>query len=131
MIDTNVYNYLKTEATVIAVTGQRIYPEILPEDPTFEAITFRAVDHDIDNVFGGSSGFCRSDYHVDAWGDTHAEADALAKIVRDALKDLNFASFGGITVQSIQITMGPLTVYEDSVKAYRVTQTFSIWHGEV
>ena len=131
MIITNVYNYLKAESNVIAVTGQRIYPEILPEKPTFEAITIRETDHDIDNVFGGSTGFCRSDYYVDAWDETHAGADALAKIIRDALKDLSFAAFGGITVQEIQITMGPLTVFEDSVKAYRITQMFSIWHGEV
>lgn len=130
MIDTNLYNFLKAEANVIAVTGQRIYPLILPENPTLEAITFRAVEHDVDNVFGGSTGFCRSDYYVDAWGDTHAEADALAKIVRDALKNVS-GSFGGITVQEVFVTMGPVGVYEDSVKAYRITQMFSIWHGEV
>ena len=129
MIDTNVYNYLKAEAAIIAVTGQRIYPIILPEKPTFEAITFRPTDHDIDNIYGGTSGFVRSDYFLDAWGDTHSEADALAKIIRDAMKNLT-GSFGGITVDEIFITMGPLTTFEDSVKAYRVTQMFSIWHGE-
>lgn len=129
MIDTNVYNWLKAEAAIIAIVGQRIYPDILPPDPTYEAITYRATDHDIDNVFGGSTGLVRSDYYIDAWASRHDEADALSKVVRDNLKNITGA-FGGITVQEIFITMGPLTVFEESVEAYRTTQMFSIWHGE-
>jgi len=129
VIDTNIYNFLKAEANVIAVTGQRIYPEILPADPTFEAITFRAVAHDPDTVHGGTTGLVRSDYFIDAWAEAHADADALATIVRVALKNLT-GSFGGITVQQIFYTIGPLTVFEDTVEAYRTTQMFSIWHGE-
>lgn len=129
MIDTNVFNFLSANVNVIAVTGQRIYPEILPEKPVFESLTFRPVDHDIDNIFGGSTGFVRSDYYVDAWASTHSEADSLAKIVRDEMKNLT-GSFGGITVQQIFFTIGPITVFEHTVKAYRMTQMFSIWHGE-
>jgi hypothetical protein len=129
MIDANVYNYLKAESTIIAVTGQRIYNTILPAKTTYPAITFRATDHDIDNVFGGSTGFVRSDYYIDAWGANITAADSLATIIRNAMKDLT-GSFGGITVQQIFITMGPLAVFEDSTEAFRVTQMFSIWHGE-
>jgi len=53
----------------------------------------------------------------------------LAKIVRDELKNIT-GSFGGITVQQIFITLGPVTAFEHTVKAYRMTQMFSIWHGE-
>jgi len=130
MIDQNVFNYLAANANIIAVTGQRIYPEILPEKPTFEAITYRSVDHDIDNVFGGSTGFVRSDYYVDAWSLKHSQAVALSKIVRDEMKNITGA-FGGITVQQIFITIGSVTVFEHTVKAYRITQMFSIWHGEL
>ena len=130
MIDTNVYNYLKGESTIIAVSGQRIYNGILKEKSTYPAITFRATDHDIDYSFDGVSDFARSDYFIDAWGANVTAADSLAKIIRDAMKDLS-GSFGGITVDSIQITMGPLPVFENSVKAWRVTQIFSIWNSEV
>lgn len=129
MIDANLYTFLAAQSAITNVTGTRIYPEILPADPTFEAITFRADYHDIDNVFGGSTNFCRSDYYIDAWAETHAEAIALAKLIRDNLKDVSGA-FGGITIQEVFITMGPQTVFEDSVEAYRTTQMFSIWHGE-
>ena len=129
MIDVNVYNYLKAESTIIAVTGQRIYNSILPAKPTYEAITFRAVDHDIDETFDGASGFVRSDYYIDAWGADITEADALAKIIRDAMRDLTGA-FGGITVGKISLAIGGLNVFEESARAWRTTQMFSIWHGE-
>lgn len=129
MIDANVYAYLKAQTAITAVSSTRIYNTILPEKPTYPAITFRAELHDIDNVFGGSTGFARSDYYVDAWATTITAANALAKLIKTALKD-HTGSFGGITVQEIFITMGPIPVFENSVRAFRVTQMFSIWHGE-
>ena len=130
MIDVNVYNWLKAEAAIIAITGQRIYPENMPPKPTYPCITYRATNHAIDNVHGGSTGFCRSDYFIDAWSSTQDGAIPLAKAIKDSLKDLT-GSFGGITVNQIHLTDWLPTLFEESVEAYRITLIFSIWHGEV
>lgn len=130
MIDAHLYTFLAAQATITAITGTRIYPTILPEDPEFEAITFREAGDDIDNVHGGSTGFARADYFIDAWARNKTDADTLAKIIRDAIKN-HSGTFGGITVNEIFITIGPMTAFEHTVEAYRVTQMFSIWHGEV
>jgi len=131
MIDVNVYNWLKAEATIIAITGQRIYPrDNLPAKPTYPLVSYGATNHAIDNVHGGSTGFCQSDYFIDAWSKTQDGAIPLAKAIKDALKDLT-GSFGGITVDQIHLTDWMPTLFEESVEAYRITLIFSIWHGEV
>jgi len=131
VIDANVYNWLKAEATIIAITtASRIYPLVMPEKPTYPCITYRDANHDVDNTFDGSSGFCRSDYYIDAWHTDHAAADVLANTIKDALKDLTGA-FGGITVFQIFFTVRTPAIFEPEVEAYRITQMFSIWHGEV
>lgn len=130
MIDTNLYTFLDANVGITAIVGDRVYPRnAMPSDPTYELVTYEAESHTFANSFSGNSGFVRSDYLVDAWAENSSDALTLSAAIRSALKNVT-GSFGGINVMQVFITSGPITVFEDSVEAYRVTQIFSIWHNE-
>ena len=130
MIDSNLYTVLAADSGVSAIVSDRIYPRnAMPSAPTYELVTFDAEAHEYTNTFTGNSGFVRSDYIVDAWGETIDEASVLSTAIRSALKNVT-GSFGGISVSQVFITSGPITVYEESVEAYRMSQIFSIWHNQ-
>jgi len=130
MIDENLYNYLDADVSLTAIVGDRVYPRYgMPAAPTYGLITYEAESHNFSNTYGGNSGFVRSDYLVDAWSEDHADSLTLSDAIRTSLKNLT-GSFGGINVMQIFITSGPITVFEDSVEAFRTTQIFSIWHNE-
>jgi len=130
MIDANLYNFLDADVALTAIVGDRVYPRnAMPSDPTYELVTYEAESHNFANSFTGNSGFVRSDYLVDAWAKNTSDALTLSDAIRSALKNVT-GSFGGINVMQVFVTSGPITVFEDSVEAYRITQIFSIWHSE-
>lgn len=129
MIESNLVTFLNAQAAITALVSSRIYGEILPPNPTYPCVSYRTESHDLPNNFSGNTGFCRSDYLIDAWSDDLSAAITLSNALRTALKN-HTGSFGGINVMQIHITAGPETVYEESIDAYRITQIFSIWHNE-
>jgi len=130
MIDANLQAFLDADVALTAIVGDRIYPRNgMPSKPTYDLVTFEAESHDLPNKFSGNSGFTQSDYLVDAWSESYSSANTLSDAIRTALKNVT-GSFGGINVMQVHITTGPIPTFEDSVKAYRVTQIFSIWHSE-
>lgn len=129
MIDANLYTYLTAQAGITSIVSDRVYPEQLKAKPVFPAITYRIESHDFDRTHEGNGGFVRSDYMLDAWSVSHSGAITLSNAIRTALMNVSGA-FGGIDVNPILVTSGPVTVFEESVKAYRITQIFSIWHKE-
>lgn len=129
MIDEYLYTFLIAQSGITSIVSTRVYPVILPEKPTYPAITYRDDDHDIDESFDGNGILTRSDYFIDAWSTTHTGALTLAAAIKTALKN-HSGSFGGINIQQLSIRTIPGMIYEDSVEAYRKTQLFTIWHDE-
>lgn len=130
MIDAHLLTFLKAQAGITSLTSTRIYNgDKIPQRPTYPLVGFRTESHDLPNNFQGNTGFCRSDYLIDAWDDDHVGAVALSNAIRTALKNYSGA-FGTINVMQIHIAAGPLPVFEESVDAWRITQIFSIWHSE-
>lgn len=129
MIGQYIYNYLTAQSAITSIVSTRVYPEILPPDPTYDAITFRAEAHDFDQTFSGNDGFTRSDYYLDAWSLSHDDAITLSNAIRTTLKNKT-GNFDTISLHQIQAISGPITVYETSVDAWRSTQIFTFWHNE-
>ena len=130
MISDNLYAFLAAQSSITTLASTRIYPIILPQEPTYPAITYRESDHDLIETFDGQTGLTNSFYEIDAWSKTYAGTISLANAIRAALKN-HSGNMGTINVCKISLISGPITVYEDEVEAYRQTQIFSIWHNEV
>ncbi|MES0444983.1 MAG: DUF3168 domain-containing protein [Desulfobacterales bacterium] len=129
MIDDNVYAFLAAQSALTSIVSTRIYHLNLDEKPTYPAITYRDDDHDIDETFEGNTCFTKSDYYIDAWDTTRESVNTLAAAIKTVLKN-HTGDLGGIDVQRCVVTSIEGMIYEDSVRAYRKTQLFSIWHNE-
>jgi len=129
MIADNLYAYLTSQAGITNIASTRIYPVILPQEPTYPAITYNDDDSNYTETFSGQTDHVQSIYQLDAWDNTYAGSVALGNAISAALKNKS-GSFGGITIQRCTVLSGPIMAYEDSVEAYRQTYIFSIWHNE-
>lgn len=129
MISDHLYTYLAAQAGITSICSTRIYPLILPQKPTYPAITYSEDDSNYTESFTGQTDHVQSIYQIDSWATTYAGATSLGNAVSAALKNTS-GSFGGITIQRCTVLSGPVSVYEDSVEAYRQTYIFSIWHNE-
>jgi len=129
MIANNLYTYLVAQAGITNLVSTRVYPVIMPQKPTFPAITYNDDDSNYTESFDGQTDHVQSIFQLDGWSKTYAEATTVGTAISTALKNTS-GSFGGITIQRCTVLSGPVTVYEDSVEAYRQTYIFSIWHNE-
>jgi len=129
MIADSLYSFITAQSAITTITT-RIYPVILPQEPTFPAITYREDSHSLDESFDGQTGLTQSFYLFDAWAATYSGVTSLGDVIRSSLKN-HSGNMGSISVMKVTLETGPVTVYEDEVEAYRQTQVFSIWHNEV
>lgn len=81
MIDQAVYSLLSTDAAIAALVGTRIYPIILPQTPTFPAITYTKVGAGRYVQHGGSVGVIDTTIQIDCYDTTILGAKNLAAAV--------------------------------------------------
>ena len=129
MIADNLHAYLVAQSGITNIVSTRVYPLILPQKPTYPAITYSDDDNNYTESFAGQTDHVQSIFQLNGWATTYAGATTLGAAIITALKNVS-GSFDTITVQRITVLSGPITVYEDSVEAYRQTLIFSIWHNE-
>lgn len=129
MIADNLYTYMAAQSAITNIVSTRIYPLILPQKPTYPAVTYSEDDSNYTESFTGQTDHVQSIFQIDAWARTYAGATTLGEAIRTSLQNTT-GSFGGITIQRCTVLSGPISVYEDSVEAYRQTYIFSIWHNE-
>lgn len=86
MMLSDLVTFLENDAGISALIGTRIYPQILPQDPTFPAITYSQTSGVRDRVIReGPSGRARPRITINCWGERYSQARALADAVRIAL----------------------------------------------
>lgn len=67
-----------------AIVGSRIYPLILPQPPTYEAITYQRISSSGTN---GSTALRESRWQINCWAATYLEAHTLANTVKAGLEE--------------------------------------------
>ena len=104
---------------VTNIVGTRIYPVVLPTQPTLPAIHYRIV--------GGSStptndtyGNQRYRFEVNCWGLTYLDAVTLRSAVIQTLQEYGGA---GVSIRYIQ----PLDLYESELRQYRCIAEFYVY----
>lgn len=77
---------LKAISNVTDIVGSgsnaRIYAEHLPQNPVFEAITFKLIDAPRIHASGADPGIVRSTWQIDAWAKTYKAARDLGDVIR-------------------------------------------------
>jgi len=120
-VESEIVTLLAADGGVSALVVARIYPLILPQDPTLPAITYARVTTSRIYSSEGYSNLDNAMIQVDCWASTYAGAKALGTAVLSAMD-------GSSTFSAVLIDERDM--FEDDVEIYRVSMDFSTWNTE-
>jgi hypothetical protein len=82
---TDLVTFLEDAPAISAIVGSRIYPEALPQKPTYPALTYQLVSAVRVEDLSGPAGKCRRRISINCWAATEIAAYQLADAVRQSL----------------------------------------------
>jgi len=126
MIESKIRAILAATSAVSAIVGTRIYTGILPQSPTYPALTIQPISYNADNHLTAPGGLQWDRLQIDAWGSTYAATDALYQAVVAALNGKSFSGTG-YRLGSVIVQVGGGYQFEDSVKVHRRHFDAGIW----
>ena len=118
ILEEAIFAHLSTSTAVTGHTGARIYPVVLPQDPTLPALTFTRVATMPENTLSGYANYENALVEIDCWSSALKSSKLLADQVRKVMD--------GATGYDALLT-GETVIYEPEVDIYRITQDYSCW----
>lgn len=126
-VEAAIFNLLSANAGVSALVASRIYPEILPQPPTYPALTYRRMSFESVEVLDGTAaGLDHPRIEVNSWATTYAGALTLNAAVRTALRRVTDLTQDPDILDAI--LENEFDMYEDDVKVYRRVAEYVVWH---
>jgi len=127
MLEKAIFTRLSTDAGITALAGNRIYPQILPQNPTLPAITYFRVSTTKPYAQSNSVNIAQARLQISCWAETYSVMKSLVEAVRKSLD-----GFSGV-VNGIQITSYLNTcydLYDDDTGIYHGIVDFKIFYEE-
>jgi hypothetical protein len=123
MLEARIFAHLSTTADVIAIVSKRIYPLILPQDPTLPAITYqRIAGTRINCITEGYVSLENAIVQIDCWSTSFdVLTDLATKVIAAMWASKTFSAL---------VPNSPIDLYEDDVLAYRRSIDVSVWNRE-
>ena len=130
MLEVGLYAKLSGDAGVSALVGTRIYPLLMPQEPTLPAIVYQRISTvPLGQSHQGGNHLNRARMQLACHATTILAAKQLAQAVWRAL-DGDSGTWSNVTVQSC-LRANELDGYEPEVEAYRVTADYLIVYEEL
>lgn len=128
-LDQALFNYLSTFAGLTALIGTRVYPRVLPQNPTYPAVTYQRVSSTRMRTMGAPLLGAEPRIQFTIWAETHLAARAIATQLRAALEGYTgtMGGAGGVDVLGAQ-EQNDLDDYEPLTKLHQAILDFTIWH---
>lgn len=117
-----LYSYLSGYAGLTALVGTRIYPEMLPDSPTYPAVSYSRVSTRRERTLTiPSVAAVEARFQCSCWGERYADAKAVAVQIKAALQDFQgvMGGTGGVTVLEAS-TVNELDQHDARVRVYHV-----------
>jgi hypothetical protein len=124
---TGLFQLLSTEPTISALVADRVYPVVLPTEPTLPCITYQIV--------GGSSeptltdtGLQKVRLQIDCWGLAYPDADAVrAAVVKFLANKAATTLSDGTYLQGVTY-ISPLDFYASGDELFRLGAEFYLFY---
>lgn len=97
MIEQTLSTVLSTAPAITAICGTRIYPLVLPGDPTLPAITYQIIASVTTPSLATSTGLTRTRMQFDAFASSYGDAATLRQAILNTLLDAQIAGIQNIT----------------------------------
>ena len=128
-IEASVWQILADNAGVGALCEDRIYPVKVPQNATFPCVTYSRVSTNRWSAMGSDTGIADKRFQVSSWGETYAEANALAEAVRAALQRYR-GTVDGVLIQDIFVDGDGPETWEDEAGAYQAVTDYRVIYEE-
>lgn len=113
---------LRNDPAVAAYVADRIYPQVMPDEPVVPAIVYTLISNRPQNSLEGyTSGQMQAIVQLDCYTRTYADAQALADVVQDLLGTPRVVAGLKGWVRDRRDD------YEDDSRFHRVSMDISIW----
>lgn len=100
-LEQGLHAALVADGTVNGLVAGRIYPEIMPQDVVYPAISYQRISTTRYQLLEGVDDFTQARLQVDCWCDSYAQVKTLALAVKSALDGVT----GTLGAQAIQHCM--------------------------
>lgn len=133
-MEADLHSYLLANSGVASEIGTRLYPEILPQNPTLPAIVYTSISEQEEELMDATSaGFMGRLVQFTAWARTAIDAEQAIQSIKDALRTLAVDN-GESPVPTIGILRGAnvenvRSGIDTTTGFYRRDADFRIWHA--
>lgn len=129
-IESVLYTRLTTHAGLSALTALRVYPNVLPQNVSYPAISFRRVSSERPSAMGSDIGLVRARFQFDVWAESYDLAPGArtsAEQVRLALQ--RWSDAGPPVVQEV-FFLNDLDLFEPQTALHHVALDFEVNYEE-
>jgi hypothetical protein len=121
-LDVAVVALLEAHVGLSALIGSRIYPETLPEEPNFPALTYSEVDEVPTYAHDGDANYDKTRLQFECWAMEKQDAKAVAAQLRDCLGGYRGTS-EGVTIHASFYALG-FTDRNEGLNKWRAVQDY-------
>lgn len=128
-LETGLKSALTADATVNGLVSGRIYPEIMPHDVTYPAISYQRISTVRNQFLTGIDGFTQVRIQVDCWDSSYSGVKTLASAVKGALDGVR--ALGSTTVyHCFMETQQDLSQIDGDRQDRRISMDFIVYLEE-
>lgn len=128
ILEADLRTFLLGGAPIAGKVGQRVYPQVLPQNVAYPAISYEPVSKPRLRDIEGPTGRALPRIRISCWAKTFVAAKELADDVRHRLDGYRGA-MGGWTIGSTQLE-AEIDLYDDTVDAYRTVVDYRLSYVE-
>lgn len=132
-LESDLFDYLQTQAAVTALVGTRVYQNVLPQGKDYPAVIYQRISTEHAQHTLGAGGLATARMQFDCWALDAAAAQQVGEALRAALQGFR-GEMGDTNIRhcSLENTEGGYDPPADSsdVAAHRVSQDFVIAYFE-
>lgn len=119
--------YLLTQTGLTALVGRHIYPQTLPQNVVFPAISYEVTnDSPVHTMAADASNPRKPLITYNIWADSYSSGKAVAEQLRTALMDKT----GTLTTRVLQRVFweNQYDLYEDDTDTHHIVVDFIVWY---
>lgn len=123
-----LFYQLTHTAGVTALVSTRVYPDLMPQNPTMPAVVYQMIDNVREERHRGQTGDARPKFQLTCWGTTALSAAAVAVQVRLAIMAMS-GSVNSVTIKGVW-NANETRGYEPDTQLHYVAIDFVVAHLE-
>ena len=124
-----IHALLARSATLAALVGPRIYPDIMPDNPVYPAVTFQKLSGKSERGAVVDPALMQAVFQVSSWGRSRMEAASVASAVRAALDRVRKITLTGVVIDDV-FYENDVDLFDNDTRTYFNHCSFKIYYRD-